>query len=512
MKKKILQSSKSSILILAVFLLAINYLVAQKSLYLDLTQDKVYTASAVSRNILGGLKQPVTVTFYISKDLPADYVNYKTQVQDILSQYEELGKGKLQVKYEEPGSDDKAAADLETKGIEQMQSQVVDKDKIEVKRFFFGAEITAGSGTAEKKEVMATLPALDSFEYDLISAVNSVSKDQKESIAFLTGHGERTIDATELKKSYDTQEVTISTEADKRGFYIADNASTSTAQTEKKFIQPKTVIIAGPTAKLSAEEQSVLDDFVGKGGKVIVLSERINPDFSQGFVTKEIDSNMSDFTKKYGIEINDDLVYDQSNLPITYNRQTSFGNIQMTSDYPFWVRTTKDGFSDNVALSKIQSLTLLWASSLKIASADGYDVQILISSSSASETASGSFDIAPTAQLSFAKASQKTMAAIARAKSGDGQVIVIGDSDFVSPSFMQPISDNEIFFLNLVDSVSSSANLSSIRSKSVTDRPLRETSDGEKNFWKAFVIAGGVIVLGAYGLNRINKRRKLSRA
>jgi ABC-type uncharacterized transport system involved in gliding motility auxiliary subunit len=504
-----------------VFLLAVNYLVAQKSLYLDLTQDKIYTASDASRNILGNLKSPVSVTFYISKDLPADYVNQKTQVQDLLGQYSDLGKGKLQIKYEEPGNDDKTVQDLAQKGIPQLQSQVVAKDKMEVKNFFFGAEITSGQGDSMKKEVMPSLPPLESFEYDFVSEIYSVSKDQKEVVAFLGGHGEKEIDSSDLKKSYEVDKVLISTESASKGFYIDDGSSNSqqtsdaskpAAPAEKKFINPKTVIIAGPTGKISAEEIAVLDDFVGKGGKVVVLSEKVNPDLQQGFVTKNIDSNMSDFTKKYGIEINSDLVYDRSNLPITYSKQTYFGMMQMSNDYPFWIKVVKEGFSDNPAFSKIQSLALLWSSSLSVGSNNDYDVKNLITSSSDGEAVSNNINISPDANLPFANAGKKTLAAISTAKSGSGQVIVIGDSDFVSPTFMQPIPDNETFFLNLVDSISSSANLSSIRSKNISARPLKDLSESDKNYWKFFAIGGGAILLCAYGFMRISKRKKLSRA
>jgi ABC-type uncharacterized transport system involved in gliding motility auxiliary subunit len=505
------KNALSSLAILVLFLIAINFAVAQKSLYLDLTQDRVYTASEASRQILGQLKDPVTVTFYISKDLPADYINYKTQVQDLLGQYADLSQGKLQLRYETPGSDDQAVKGLEEKGIAQMQSQVVDKDKIEVKRFFFGAEIASG----DKKEVLSSLPELGSLEYELVSAIHSVSKDPQDTpvVAFLGGHGEKEVDASELKKSYGVEKVIISTEEGKRGFSIADESAAATAApaAEKKSVTPKTLVIAGPTAKLSEAELGVLDEFVSKGGKLVVLSERINPDFSQGFVSKSIDTNIGDFTKKYGIEINNDLVYDKSNMLITYSRQTAFGTIAMTNEYPFWVKAVREGFSDHPALSKVQSLTLLWASSLKIEDANGFTAEGLVRSSSDSVSVGETADINPGKDLKFTNGGRRTLAAMATSASG-GEIVVVGDSDFVSPTFMQPIPDNETFFLNLVDSISSSVNLSSIRSKNINDRPLRELTEGERSYWKFFSVAGGTILLCAYGFMRISRRRKLSRA
>lgn len=512
--KKLLQSPRSSLVIFVAFLLALNFLAAQTSYYLDLTSDRIYTASDASRDILGDLQEPVTVTFYISQDLPADYVVLKTQVQDLLGQYQDLSRGKLVVAYETPDNETPTVQDLATKGIPQLQSEVVEKDKIEVKNFFFGAEITSGSGDKLKREVLPAAPALETFEYSFVSAVSSVSKEQKEVVAFLSGQGEKEIGYAELAKSYAIEQVAISTEAGKSGFYVAPAATdTSAAPAEKEFLTPRTLIIASPQTDLGAGELSVLDNFVASGGKVVVLSEKINIDTEQqGFEVKNIAGNIGDFTKKYGMEIENDLVYDRSNSPISYNQQTFYGTIAVSKDYPYWVKAVRENFSDHVALSKVQSIIFLWASSLKTSPVEGYDVAPLISSTDSAEISTENISLVPGANLAFTNGSQKTLAAIATAQNGGGQVVVIGDSDFVSPGFMQSISDNEIFFLNLIDSISSSANLASIRAKNIQERPLRAMTESEKGYWKAFAILGGAAALGAYGFLRLRKRKRLSRS
>jgi hypothetical protein len=108
--------------------------------------------------------------------------------------------------------------------------------------------------------------------------------------------------------------------------------------------------------------------------------------------------------------------------------------------------------------------------------------------------------------------SKRTLAAISTAQNGGGQVVVIGDSDFASPAFMSPIPDNEIFFTNLIDSVSSSANLSSIRAKTVSSRPLEDISDSAKSSWKFLAICGGAIIISLYGFFHLRRRKKKSTA
>ncbi len=501
-KTPFLKTSKASALIFLAFLVAVNYLASQSSFYVDLTEDQIYTASDASRELLGKLENPVAVTFYISEDLPSELLLFRTQVEDVLNQYQDISRGKLTVRYESPDSSTETAQELAGKGVVQMQSQVLAKDKYEIKNFFFGAVVSSGEGDSEKTEALASVTSLDSFEYDLVSAVYSVSQESKETIAFLTGHGERSLSTADLAKSYAIKNVSISTEEGKKGFYVSEAASAdaSVTQAEKEFVGPKTLVVVQPTSDLAAEEIAVLDEYVAGGGKAVVLSEKINIDSSLSFTAMEVANNLNDFTKRYGIEINSDLVYDKSHAFIPY----------YFIEYPYWVKAVKDNFSEHPSLSRIEALTFLWVSSLKREDKEGYEVKDLITTTGSGELATGSIDISPLISRSYLNGSKRTLAAISTAKDGDGEVIVIGDSDFVSPAFMEPISDNEIFFANLIDSISNSANLASIRSKSVSERPLRETSDSEKNAWKFAVIGGGAIVLGVYGLVRLRRRKKKS--
>ena len=79
LNKKIFDSSISSVLLVLAILVGVNILVAQKYIYLDLTQEKIYTTSEATKNILKNLPKDVSATFYISKDLPVDLVNLLLQ-------------------------------------------------------------------------------------------------------------------------------------------------------------------------------------------------------------------------------------------------------------------------------------------------------------------------------------------------------------------------------------------------------------------------------------------------
>ncbi len=510
--KNLLNSSLSSVLIFLAFLIAINFLASQKSFYFDLTEEKIYTTSEATRDILKNLEEEVEVNFYISKDLPQDVAGVKTQLIDFMNQYQDIAGASLKVSYLEPENTPEKVRELAEKGIPQIQFNVIEKDKYEVKQGFFGVEITSESENGIKREAIPIIQSIDSWEYDFISAVFSVSREKKELIAFLQGHGEKILQIPDLIKAYDILEVKIESAEEQKGFYVEKTMSSEedTESEIKTFVYPITLIIAGPIEIISTEEISVLDDFIKNGGNLIVLSEAVNPNLQGNLEAQLAENNLNELTKKYGIEINNNLVYDKSNFNITYQQ----GFFSVSKPYPFWLKLVSENFGDHPALSNIQSIMFPWSSSLTLSENSDYFARPILSSTNQGETVSENYNLLPDGYLSFASGSKKTVAAVSQPKnenSESGSLFVVGDSDFVSSNFIRQVPDNEIFFVNLIDSVSNSANLVSIRSKNIVDRPIKDLDESEKNYWKFIAIFAGAILIDVYGVFRIMKRRKSSR-
>ncbi|MFA6097703.1 MAG: GldG family protein [Candidatus Paceibacterota bacterium] len=511
---KSLKLKTGSVALVLIFFAALNYFVSQNSLYFDLTEDKIYTISDASKNILKNLDKEVKVNFYISKDLPVNMQALKTQLVDTMNQYQDIAGSKLKVAYIEPENTPAKVQDLAQKGIPQLQFNVVEKDKYEVKQGFFGIEIVSGETGSEKREVIPMIQSIDNWEYNFISAVYSVSREKKETVGFLSGHGEKEVDPTELKMSYDAVNVKIEPSGDNKGFYIEKEKTTKDEKgedksvTEKVPVQPITLVIVNPGSKITEEEAAILDEYVKNGGNVIVLSGAVNVDVSQGISAELIpDNGLNGFMKKYGIEINNDMIYDASNSNISYQR----GPFSMSTPYPFFVKAVSENFGDHTSLSGIQSVIFPWTSSLALADSNDYVASQVISTTQRASAISGSFDVMPDRQFSFDNASKKTIMAVAKPKEADsksGNIIAVGDPYFILLNFSKQVSDNQTFFLNLIDSVSNTVNLSSIRAKNIADRPVKELSEGEKNYWKFIAILGGALVLDAYGLYRIVRRKK----
>ena len=59
----------------------------------DATEDKEYTLSNATKNILRNLDDVVNITAYFSEDLPPEYAQVRKEFKDMVNEYAALAKG-----------------------------------------------------------------------------------------------------------------------------------------------------------------------------------------------------------------------------------------------------------------------------------------------------------------------------------------------------------------------------------------------------------------------------------
>ena len=110
------RSKKSlRIVLLLVGLVLINVLASLSRVQVDLTEDKRYTLSPGSYDILAGIEEPIELKFYFSRDvkeIPILFKNHATRIEGLLTQYVAAADGalSLQIIDPKPDSDDESAA------------------------------------------------------------------------------------------------------------------------------------------------------------------------------------------------------------------------------------------------------------------------------------------------------------------------------------------------------------------------------------------------------------------
>src|SRR3954453_6882384 len=126
MKNKPLQTflfSTVGVLAMAGILIAINLIASAAKARVDLTQEKAYTLSAGTREILKKLDTPIKVRFYCSQpaEATAETVllrSYARQIEDLLSEYKQAAHGKLVIQKFNPEPDSDAEDSARLDGVE----------------------------------------------------------------------------------------------------------------------------------------------------------------------------------------------------------------------------------------------------------------------------------------------------------------------------------------------------------------------------------------------------------
>ncbi|PIQ41032.1 MAG: ABC transporter [Thalassolituus sp. CG17_big_fil_post_rev_8_21_14_2_50_53_8] len=168
---------------------------------LDLTEQKLYTLSEGTRNILAQLNQPVELELYFSQKASADLVKvraYQQRVRELLDEYVMLAGGKLSLKIIDPAPFSEEEDQATAYGLQAVPVSVSGDN------LYFGLVAKAqlpqaaeNQGSDEKaedagKEQVAQLPFLQPdreafLEYEITQLIYQVQQSKPVVIGLLSG-------------------------------------------------------------------------------------------------------------------------------------------------------------------------------------------------------------------------------------------------------------------------------------------------------------------------------------
>ena len=509
MKPQKTQTLTRLVIVLALIIL-VNFISIRLFGRLDLTSQNVYTLSDASKTIVGSLDDRITVKAYFTEDLPAPYNGNRRATLDILNDYKAYSNGNLQFDFIDPEGE-KGEQDAQEQGVAPLQVQVINNDKLEVKRGYMGLVMLY----EDRKEVLPVIQNLSSLEYDLSSAMKRLTARKKKKIGYSTGHQEVEPSgyrqaAQVISAQYELVPVDLS-----GGAPVPPDIAA--------------LLVVSPQSRFSDSSKFAVDQFLMRGGKIAFLLNRYNANLQARFA-QPMDLALDDQLAHYGARINNDLVRDAQCAPVTVMQQQGMFRIQ--SQVPFPLLPNASNFSrDNVMVKDLQSVFFYFVSSIdtSVAAPRGLRAEVLIRSSKQSGRQTGFMTIDPFQKLTPADLAEKDIpfAAViegsfktffadrqpqsALTVSPETRILVIGDGDFMKDDFLGS-RDNLNFFANIVDYLADDAGLISIRSKNVAQPPLEQVSDGTRRFLKYANLILPPLVIVAYGLFRWRRRASLTKA
>jgi gliding-associated putative ABC transporter substrate-binding component GldG len=503
-------------------LAVVNFFFTRHFARIDLTQDKRYTLTTSTKEVLGNLDDIVTIKFYFSSKIPSYLVNLKRDVTDLLDEYRAYAGGNITVKLIDPTENPALQQELRFMGIPQVQLNIIEKDQAQLTNVYLGMAIFY----ADKKEIIPFISDTRNLEYELTSAVVKVTRTETKTVGIFTGKdhslsGDYQAVKQLLEKQYTVQEVTLSAG-------------------DQTLDQIHTLIVAG-SREPTDEQLYAIDQFLMRGGKIVFLVDTV--DIKEGLQAASFKPGTEELLQHYGVKVEENLVLDRANANAAFRS----GFMTFRIPYPFWVKIIQEGFSpDNPAVSNLESLVLPWTSSLTVLeektsaltvtelarstplswirkgfysldpqqrfltpdiTTDSYPLVLSLSG-----TFTSFFADKPIPDFKEADTAGKTPPPRETIKtSSETQLIVVGNSRFITNDIITQFQDNQVFLLNITDWLTLGEQLIGIRSRGATDRPIKETTEYTKTFIKFLNMFAVPLLLILFGLVRFYLRRRKKR-
>ena len=399
----------------------------------------------------------------------------------------------MKVEFISPDDTEQTARELYFMGIPELQFNVLEKDKYQIIRGYLGMAVKY----ADKQEVIPVIENTRNLEYQVTLAIKKLTSETMPIIGYAVSSDNESQAKTALNKL--------------RELYALRKIDLKNQEQVSSDIA--TLILIGEN---DFEEQDLekIDNFLMQDRSLLVLTDGINVE--EGLAAIQNKSSIHGLLEQYGIKVNNDLVLDVSSGLTSFSQ----GFISFALNYPFWPKVIKGGFdSENSAVARLESVVFPWASSLEIIKKEeNSQISYLANTTKNAWTQVENFDLNPQQKFYPKKATQEYNLAVSilgKIKSAykdksteSGRLIVVGDSDFIKDRYLRQAGDNIAFFQNLVDVLSIDEDLINIRSKGITERPIRDLQDNLRNTIRYVNVFGITIIVIAFGLFRHYARRR----
>lgn len=514
--------------ILLILVIIVIFNIALRSLFfrIDLTKNNIFSLSNSSKIVIKKLDDRMIAKVFFSENLPGQYANSRRYLQDILEEYQAYSKGRFHFEFINPDQDEEAMQEAQSFRIPPVQLQVIENDKMEVKKVYMGLVLLYN----DKNEVLPVIQNTTGLEYDLTAAIKKLTSSEMNVVGLYSGNNDVSTENFQqiLRQTYNVRSVGLANK-------IPDNINT--------------LLVHGIRDSLSLDELYNLDQYVLRGGKLFIGSSRINADFQKG-IGHEIKTNLHNFLENYGVQIGKELVFDRICEQIQIQQQQGFFSIASSVAYPPFIKVQNFN-KDNIIVKNLEQVWMFFTNPIVNVKNDDSFVSLMKSSNASGflnvsqkpsmdngmYTMVHGYDISPDIKdspqnsnpgLRNFSAGPQTLAALVKGNftsffadsidknqekgfiqsTNEGEIVVVGVYDFFNDKTIGGIQTNMNFIINTIDYLAGDDELIEIRSRGVTSRPLDELSKSSRSFWKWLNILLPTILLILYGLFRMRLNRE----
>ena len=470
---------------------------------IDLTENKLFTLSDGTLNILHNLEEPVRLDFYFSQKAIVGYpalMNYGVRVRDMLLEYGAHSDGMLQLNIIDPEvfseEEDQAVAN----GVQSVPLNNAGD------RAYFGL---VGTNSTDNEKVIPFFQAekQSALEYDISKLLYSLANPEKRVVGILSSllvFGDKQRKLTKWAIT-DT---------------IAEFFEIRVLGTNPKNFDGIDVLMVIHPKGLSDKTLFAIDQYMLNGGKAMVFVDPLaegdnsvpaNPDSS---VLPNLDSELNKLTNQWGITVLDQKIAGDINAAMHVQTNSPTGPQEVT--YLPWLRLAKESFNqDDFTTSEINVINLGTAGIIEKNEDSSIQFTPLIETTKQSMKLDRDFLFIqrdPKIILDNFKSEEKKQIIAARLQGraktafpegllddegnktnndsgtliseGDINVIIVADTDILNDLFWirnrpyfgieipTPIANNGDFVVNALENLSGSNDLGSLRTRGEYTRPF----------------------------------------
>ena len=362
MNKKFLTGS--GLVLAAVLFLAVNVFssLALKSARFDLTDNKLYTLSEGTWNILESIEEPVTLRFYLSKKVATGLPgisSYAIRVQELLEEYEQAAGGNLTLRIIDPepfSEEEDRAVGYGLRGIPLENGNV---------QFYFG--LVGTSSTDDQEIIPFFQPDREEFlEYDLTRLVYQLANPKQKVVGLLSGLPLDGRPGLPFQMGQGGSPPWMILEQIRQVLAVRTVGKDAT-----EIPEDVDVLMVVHPKNLSDPTLYAIDQFVLGGGRALVFvdphseadsvaSNPMNPMGMQG----PRNSDLGKVFEAWGIELVPGKVV--GDLPLAKKVNFRKQSRMMVADYPVWIDLTQQHLHrDDVVTAQLSNLSMASAGILR---------------------------------------------------------------------------------------------------------------------------------------------------
>jgi len=319
--KKLFQNSISKVVIALVCLLVVNYIAKQWHTRIDLTQDKRYTLSEVSKKTLAKIQNPIVIDVLLKGNIPTEFKKLQTETIQLLDEYA-AANNNIIVNFVNPleGEEhpESVIQELINNGYQPLQITQNEAGKSSIEYIFPWAVISDGKKSERVRLFVNKLGATDQeqvqnsvqkLEYNFTDALYKFALDKKKKIAILRSNGA-------LEDIYMADFLKTAREYYFIAPFTLDSVATNPEKTLHDLEKFDLLLVPKPTEPFSDAQKQVVDQYIMNGGRALWLIDNVAVSLEDMYKTggmtmaMPINLNLTDMFFQYGFRINYTLVND----------------------------------------------------------------------------------------------------------------------------------------------------------------------------------------------------------